>query len=284
MLLARTARMRTPVRVSVDRPRARWLFVAALVLAGQARPAAAIPEPPRPSDEFLAHWKDLPAKLAKRGLDDLLFPGGHACDNSDAAMEGRRSSTSISPDGKSLAVITTVRLDAKTAKKLGISGDAPDQETTVAVLLDGPKGTIWSDSLPGGGACDRADSKLTWSADSRRVYVVAAVGVRDDTHGALIDAAARKIVAAGLSVAPAPSPDLRHLAAASWPDSERLRVDEDDVWGSPDAHGSKVSAIRWLSDTRVGFCGSVGKGAPEAYTADLGTGDKVTVTKVGPCK
>lgn len=250
---------------------------------------------------FLERWPKLAAIAAKRGIDDVLFPGGDVCAISDAAIPGTPSSSQVSPDGKTLIVITTVKLDEKMAKRLGITDEPTHRITNVLVLLDGPTGKVRGETVTGLGACVREDSKYTWSADGKRAHLVTRFSIgelsdptTDQTHHALLDLAAHKLRFEGTLKDAAFSPGLRHAAGRSWssgtilygktePYGDELQIDGDTAWGSGDPNGARVWDLAWTSDTRLTFCGSKPTEPAAQLRADLVADASPTITKLGPC-
>jgi hypothetical protein len=250
---------------------------------------------------FLERWPRLAAITARRGIDDVLFPGGDVCAVPDAALPGTASSSQVSPDGKTLLVITTVQLDAKLAKLLGIADEPTRKITNVLVFLDGPTGKVRGQILTGLGACVREDSRYTWTADGKRAHIVTrfshgdlADPTPDETHHALLDLAARKLRFDGTLKDAAFSPGLRHAAGRSWssgtilygktePYGDELQIDGDTAWGSGDPNGARVWDLRWTSDTRLTFCGSKPTEPAAQLRADLVPDASPTITRLGPC-
>jgi hypothetical protein len=226
--------------------------------------------------QFFAKWPALAKVYNQRDLDPLLFPGGDACDVEQAAITGRFSESSMSPDGKQLAVITAVRLDAKITKKLGMpsSGDI----AVVAIVFDGPAHKLTALELSAGGGCDRPDVAMKWSADGKAVQVTSTSG---PAYAAILDTRTPEVRVEAKVANPTFSPAMKHLAGTSTETSNaELSVDSTVVWTKA---GGSVTNLAWTSDTRLAFCGAKAKEAPTKYQVDLDTDAKPKVTALGPC-
>jgi hypothetical protein len=229
------------------------------------------------ADGFFAKWPALAKVYNQRDLDPLLFPGGDACDVGQAAVMGTFSESSMSPDGKQLAVITAVHLQAKVAKKLGMD-DSVSAVTVVAILFDGPAKKIAAFELPDGGGCDRPDVGMTWSADGKAIQVASKSG---RPYAAILDVGTHSVRTEQRLADPVFSPALGHVAGITESDGA-LQIDDTVVW-SPNEKGAVVTNLVWSSDVRLSFCGGKPKDAAKKYQADVVAGAKPKLTPLGPC-
>lgn len=229
-----------------------------VLLAAMSATAAA-----DPLHDFVTRWPKLGDVLVQRHLDAALWQGAPCADLRDGSNDPPitdTTSAAVSPDGKRLALLATVDVDAPTAKALGI----PRGLATLVIIANGSLAAVRAfapQSFPrcvGGGT-------LEWSDDSARVYATLDTG-----HGiriALVDTSTSKLVvdafARGDTVT---SPDLHHVAwqpwFSEWPDAEisetggQLMIDARTVWGAG-TRGTQIRDVSWTSETELELCGAL---------------------------
>ena len=219
-----------------------------LVLAGLAVAATAAADP---LADFVAEAPKLEAALAHAPLQ---LREGQPCkvfdadDTNPPVNDGTPSASS--PDGKAIALVATLDIDAAAAKRFGI----PKELDAVVLVLDQGGGirAFAPESFP---RCDDNAADVKWSDDSHRLYTEL-----DSGHGlriALIDLARHRVIVDAFAAGDAtPSPGLRHVAwvpwFAEWPEEHPadsvLSIDDRAVW-----HGA-VSDLTWKSDDVLTFC------------------------------
>jgi hypothetical protein len=247
--------------------------------------------------KFFTTYPRMEAALVKAKLDLELFPGGGTCDVPDAHVSGESSTITVSPDGKTIVMTSIVMLDAKLAKRLGLEAPDKAEPTTVVIGLDGPSAKLWAVPSIWLGGCDELRTiAFTWSPDGKRALAVAETQVTYPGGTAyktvvLVDVATRAIRGESAARDYQPSPKLQHVAARDrWSgevvgdkpaNGDQLAIDGTVVWGKADpGSGDRYGDVKWLSDTRLTFCGVTVKQPAARYQVELVADEDPKVTKL----
>jgi hypothetical protein len=265
----------TPISATATAPISATAPPTAAAPTAPATPSA--PAPGDPLHVFVQQWPRVGTELVTRQAARLLWEGKPCAGfdsspptderNAEPAL-GAAAPASVSPDGRTLVVVTTMELDHAGAVALGLArGSSQDEGTgTLAVVFDGPSGAFWAHSLSSFMSCNFNFHGFTWSADSHRVYVATDTG-----HGervALLDVAARQVRFQGFVGLQLASPGIEHVAWMPWfsgypfannppgqVNGDVLSIDDHQVWGSSDMNAAQVWDVAWQSDTTLTFCG-----------------------------
>jgi hypothetical protein len=208
--------------------------------------------------EFVARWPRLGIAMRANRLDDQLMRGTTPCTAFDDTATGppidETTPVGVSPDGNTMIVVATVKLDARASKALGIVGRGDGVEI---FGFDGPSGTIWARSPDSFMSCNGNPHGFRWSDDGRRVEVVTDTG--RGVRVALVDLVARKLVMTGFAGLESASPATTHIAWIPWYSGfttsegetfeDELWIDNRKVW-----RGHGLHDLQWLGDTRVEYC------------------------------